>query len=285
MISPEFCGSDATGWVETKRFQKTEARRLTLATAMATSAAALNPNAGVSGEGYTRNKMVSILLSMLNLRLGYWTENPRCDKDVRPPNFISPGISSEILRNGFKETDSRILLSDGGHFENLGLYELIRRKLDLIIISDGGADGIFNFDDLANAVEKVRVDFGALVEFIQPDTGTNSPGCGLDGILFDVKTNDIFRKKYEIAQRGYAIADITYLGGKTGKLIYLKLAMVHNLPTDVYSYKGLNPDFPHQSTADQFFDEKQFEAYRELGYRTTKDMIGSPLGSAVLAMI
>ena len=53
---------------------------------------------------------------------------------------------------------------------------------------------------------------------------------------------------------------------KKGLLIYLKLAMIDQLPTDVISYKGEHPSFPHQSTADQFFDERQFEAYRELGY-------------------
>ena len=60
--------------------------------------------------------------------------------------------------------------------------------------------------------------------------------------------------------------------------MYLKLAMIEGLPTDVYSYKGVNPTFPHQSTADQFFDEKQFEAYRELGYNVAWKMMESEEG-------
>ena len=119
------------------------------ATAMATSAAALNPNAGVSGEGATRNSIVSILLSLLNLRLGYWTTNPKKDPFPFPPNFFKPGITTEVRRAGLTENRTNIQLSDGGHFENLALYELIRRKLGLIILSDGGADPKFNFDDLA----------------------------------------------------------------------------------------------------------------------------------------
>jgi hypothetical protein len=228
----------------------------------------LNPNAGCSGEGVTRNSVVSILLSILNLRLGYWTTHPQLDPSRFPPNFIAPGMTSEVTRRGLKETSRNIQLSDGGHFENLAIYELIRRKVELIIVSDGGADPEFNFDDLANAVEKVRVDFGATICFEDKD---------LNAILGGAPDGSLFDKKYNIAEKGYAIANIYYQGNKTGlpdgKLAYIKLAMIKNLPTDIYSYKGVNPTFPHQSTSDQFFNEKQFEAYRELGYNVTKEML------------
>ena len=84
-------------------------------------------------------------------------------------------------------------------------------------------------------------------------------------------------------QNIFAIADITYAGNErpTGKLVYLKLAMIEDMSTDVFSYKGLNPDFPHQSTSDQFFDEKQFEAYRELGYYVAWQMMESKLGKKI----
>lgn len=285
IISPLYCGSEATHWKKTDKFQtKGTQRGITLATAMATSAAALNPNAGVSGEGYTRNKFVSVLLSMLNLRLGYWTGNPKKDNVLSPPNFFVPGITSELFRKGLTEDNSRIMLSDGGHFENLGIYELIRRKAKVIIVSDGGADPGFNFDDLANAVEKVRVDFGAKIAFYTKDEKNQREDCGLNGILFDASTSNNYQKKYEIASRGYAAATITYNDKSTGTLIYLKLAMINDLSTDVYSYKGVNPSFPHQSTADQFFDEKQFEAYRELGYNVAWKMMLSPEGREVFGV-
>lgn len=271
IISPLFCGSDATGWKETRQYQKTGDHGLSLATAMATSAAALNPNAAVSGEGATRSIVVSVLLSFLNLRLGYWANNPFKDNTMLPPNFLFPGLSTEIFRSGFQEDSRRIQLSDGGHFENLAMYELIRRKAALILVSDGGADPAFNFDDLANAVEKVRVDFGAKIKFREH--------AGLDKILPQTQTtgnNSEFIKKYAIAEHGFAIADIYYNDGTSGILVYVKLAMINGLSTDVYSYKGINPEFPHQSTADQFFDEKQFEAYRELGYYVCWQMMESP---------
>ncbi len=267
IISRLYCGSDATGWKETRHFQKNKTRGITLATAMATSAAALNPNAAVSGEGLTRNIMVSLLLSMLNLRLGYWTSNPSMKNNLRAPNFFYPGLKSEILRIGLSETDNHIQLSDGGHFENLALYELIRRKLGLIIVSDGAADPNFNFDDLANVVEKVRVDFGANISFFNDFT--------LGDILPGTFGETLYQKKYSIARNGSAIAKIKYSDNSEGVLFYLKLTMIDKLSTDVFSYKGIYPSFPHQSTSDQFFDEKQFEAYRELGYYIAWQMMDS----------
>ena len=277
IISPLYCGSDATKWRKTEDFQKTKtsSRGITLASAMATSAAALNPNAGVSGEGVTRNAVVSILLSMLNLRLGYWTGNPEKEIMWGSPNFFSPGLSSEIFRNGFSENSNNILLSDGGHFENIGIYELIRRKCNLIIVADGGEDHKFNFDNLANAIEKARVDFGTKIKFMDENK--------VDPILPGSSGDGLFQKKYEISKRGYAFADIFYPGDSKnkptiGKLVYIKLAMIEGLATDVYSYKGVNPTFPHESTADQFFNEKQFEAYRELGYYVGWQMMLSKQG-------
>lgn len=274
IISPLYCGSDATKWRKTGDFQKNKSSSngITLASAMATSAAALNPNAGVSGEGVTRNSVISILLSMLNLRLGYWTINPKKERMLASPNFFSPGLSAEILRNGYSENSSNILLSDGGHFENIAVYELIRRKCNLIIVADGGEDHKFNFDDLANAIEKARVDFGARIKFADEDK--------VDNILPGSSGEGLFEKKYEISKRGYAFADIYYSGdGKpSGKLVYIKLAVIEGLATDVYSFKGVNPLFPHESTADQFFNEKQFEAYRELGYYVGWQMMLSKQG-------
>ena len=276
IISPLYCGSDATGWKSTRLFQKNKnTRGITLATAMAASAAALNPSAGVSGEGVTRNVVVSILLSMLNLRLGFWTSNPGLTTTVGTPNFFIPGLTSEILRMGLSETDKNIQLSDGGHYENLALYELIRRKLDLIIVSDGGADPKFNFDDLANAVEKARVDFGAKISFIE--------GYELGNILQGTAGDSLFQRKYDIAKNGFAIAKIFYADNTTGTLVYMKLAMIEDMSTDVFSYKGVNPSFPHQSTSDQFFDEKQFEAYRELGYYIAWQMMESEKGKEIFA--
>ncbi len=265
IISRLFSGSSATGWRKSAGMHSDKARHISLATAMATSAAAVNPNAAVSGEGATRNAVVSLMFAILNIRLGLWSTNPAKEPMKRPPNFFVPGLSGGRLASGLHEKSRTIQLSDGGHFENMAIYELLRRELDVIVLSDGGADAGFNFDDLANAVEKVRVDFGIKIVFRE--------GYELDKTLPTSAGDSEYIKRYGIAKHGFAIANIEYSSGKTGVLYYIKLTVIDKLPTDVYSYKGVHPSFPHESTADQFFDEKQFEAYRELGYYITKSLL------------
>jgi len=278
LLSPLFCGSDATCYVETKDYMKKEGRGITLATAMAISGAAVNPNTGVAGKGVTRNRIVSVLMGLLNLRLGYWASNPKFNKFMPfPPNFFVPGLTGDLLGSDLSEKEKHIELSDGGHFENLALYELIRRKARLIIISDAGADPKFRFGDLANAVERVRVDFGVKIRF--------DPKCDIDGLLPGSAKEGYFSEKYQLPERGFAMAKIIYPGGtKSGKLVYLKTTLTKDLPADIYGYKSANPSFPDQTTADQFFDEEQFEAYRELGYMLTKQMLNSKEGKKVFVV-
>ena len=250
ILSPRFCGSQATGWVPTEAFMS---NKMTLATAMAISGAAANPNAGVGGEGVTRNPALSFLMSLLNIRLGFWAPNPRFSGDAGYPDLLDPGLG-ELLRYGLDENGSYVQLSDGGHFENLGVYELIRRQVRLIICSDAAADPDYHFGDLGNLVEKVRVDFGAIIAFQEP----------LDKLV---------PAKEGEAQKGYIEAKIRYRDGSRGRLIYLKSTWLAGLSADLTAYKRQHKDFPDQTTADQFFDERQFEAYRELGYQTAWFML------------
>lgn len=281
IFSPLFCGSAATGWTTTERSPD---KGLTLATAMAISGAALNPNAGPGGEGITRQPALSVLMGMLNLRLGFWTLNPACklrmaaaNESLRwsTPNLIHPGLSESFGRINLKEDPGTrfVLLTDGGHFENLGLYELVRRRLKLIVVCDATADPDFKFNDLSNAIEKVRTDFGAIIELSDADLQTLVPGP-VDG-----KTPDPSRST---ADRGFLIAPIRYslrsgqsADGPTdhGTLILLKATFFRGLGADLLGYRRGHPAFPNQSTGDQFFDEKQFEAYRELGFQTCWRML------------
>ena len=258
IISPLFCGSDATGWIRSNLYMKKSDPGMTLATAMAISGAAANPNAGAGGSAWTRDRLVSLMMSVLNLRLGYWAPHPDPDNKWREiPNLIYPGISSAFLWEGLHE-DSQVLdLTDGGHFENLGLYELIRRRLKLIVLSDGSADPDFEFKALGVSIERAIVDFRVSVEFI--------PEFDLDNLIpGGFATNTGRNRKW--ANRGFAVANIAYSDGGTGVLIYIKPTLVHGIGPEVISYKGGGSIFPHEATADQFFDEVQFEAYRELGF-------------------
>jgi len=157
-------------------------------------------------------------------------------------------LMSELLG---MTTDDRawVYLSDGGHFENLGVYELVRRRCRFIIVSDAGQDGAVTFEDLGNMIEKCRADFGVDIEI------------DLDRI----------RRQGEAFSRWHcAIGTIHYdrqnPADAPGTLLYLKSSLTGDEPADVLRYASLNPAFPHESTADQFFDESQFESYRALGY-------------------
>lgn len=274
ILSPFYCGSHATGWRQTDKYMKTPfSRGMTLPTAMAVSGAAVNPDSGVAGKGLTRNRTISFLMTMLNIRLGYWAPNPcHLGNRILPPNYFLPGLKG-LRGKGFDETSFFIELTDGGHFENIGLYELIRRRARLIVVSDGTADPNFTFSDFGNAVERVRVDFGVNIRFGDGDTDLEGILPGSAPITPDSQSDDAFRKKYAMAARGYAIGQIHYPpreqkdSDTIGTVVYIKSTLTKNLPTDIYGYKSANPSFPDQPTSDQFFDESQLEAYRELGYR------------------
>ena len=186
--------------------------------------------------------------------------NPRhkeVHKKLRTPLWYYY-IFREMLGKGLDENCWQIHLSDGGHFENLGLYELVRRRCRTIIISDAAADPKYSFADLARAIELVRVDFGARVEIditlLQPASETRqSPAAMARGKVY---YNDDGKTGCQGPGQMPATAD----------LFYVKTTLVKGLSEDIYAYGRSHPDFPDQTTADQFFDETQFEAYRELGF-------------------
>jgi hypothetical protein len=272
VMSPLFCGSDATGWRRTSSWLD---GRMTLATAMAISAAAANPNAAVSGRGATRSRMVSTFMALLNLRLGYWAANPDREYPVRwprlPANFLYPGLMQGLLGSRVSETSPYVELCDGGDFENLGLYELVRRNVDVVIVADASEDPKCSLDSLADALERIRVDFGVSVTF--PDAERD-----LTGLLPGSAGDDPAAARYCFVRRAYAIGKIAYPDSrgelaKEGLLVYVKAAMTRGLPGDLLGFKAEHGNFPDEPTADQFFDESHFEAYRELGYRLTRAML------------
>jgi hypothetical protein len=254
VLSPRFSGSSATGWIETGKLGD---GHFTLATAVASSGAAASPHAGVAGRGITRNPLVSLLLSLTNVRLGYWIRNPRASREPKPwhkwfpPNLLAPGIRQGLFGSGTTENAFFIELTDGGHFDNTGLYELIRRRVKIIVLSQGSQDAEYATEDLSNAIQRVRVDFGVHIRF----TSETYP-------LHALKPADLG----SVVKRGWAVGTIKYPGTEAqGILLYLQASPIAGMNADTVSYWRRNPDFPNQTTADQFFDEEQLEAYRELG--------------------
>jgi len=148
------------------------------------------------------------------------------------------------------ENSGFVYLSDGGHFENLGIYELVRRKCRFIIAIDAGMDPKFGFEDLGNAVRKCQVDFGVRIDI---DTKASVPAQGTGRSLYHCGVGRIHYEE-------------TDPGAISGYLLYIKPSLTGNEPIDIMQYASVHPEFPHQSTTDQWFDESQFEAYRKLGY-------------------
>jgi hypothetical protein len=218
-----------------------------LGTAMAISGAAVNPN-----MGFHSSPAVSFLLTVFNVRLGRWCGNPGLPGEgswrETSPSFGARYLFLEL----FGLTSARrdwLNLSDGGHFENLGLYELARRRVPYIIASDAAQDADYSFEDLANAVRKIRTDLGMDVEI------------DLSGLR---PSGDAGRQRAyaSIGRIRYDQVDPT---AQPGLLVYLRPGLTGREPADILSYAQDHPPFPFQSTADQFFDESQFESYRRLG--------------------
>ena len=214
----------------------------TLGTAVAISGAAASPNMG----SYSAPAL-AFLMTLFDVRLGWWVGNPARPKGWRRGSPVIGFFS--LLREllGSTNDDSRyVYLSDGGHFENLAVYELVRRGCRLIVACDASCDGGYGFGDLHNAVERCRTDFGVEIEV---DTSELRPDDG-------------------ISQSHFAVGKIHYVRGSEqddGVLIYFKPALLADDPADVLGYKATNSHFPHDTTANQWFDEAHFENYRALG--------------------
>jgi Patatin-like phospholipase len=245
-------------------------KALRLGTAMTISGAAANPN-----MGYFSSPVVTFLMSLFNIRLGWWLGNTGKkgdDKDWWDKEFYtkpSPSIAVLPLLNetlGQTDEDKHFLnVTDGGHFENLGLYEMVLRRCKLIVLSDAAADENFTFGEISNAIEKCKVDLGVDIKFN-------------DGINIYPRNK---AKDYAETRQLFAIAEIIYPErnhrGKNckGHLLYIRPTFYGDESTDIKHYANANKTFPHQSTSDQLYDEKQFEAYRALGFRTMERIMGS----------
>jgi hypothetical protein len=177
--------------------------------------------------------------------------------------------AAPLLQEMFGQTTDRnpyVYLSDGGHFENLGLYEMVRRRCRLIVVSDAGCDPTYRFDDLANAIRKVRLDFGVEIDF---------PG-GLD-----IAGPTVCRSRVAVGRIAYSTLDSA---ATDGVLLYLKAALCGDEPVDVANYAAAHPLFPHQPTTNQWFEEAQFESYRRLGVFTVMAVTGGERLASVEAL-
>lgn len=232
---------------------------ISIGTAAAISGAAASSNMGY----YTSSPAVSLLLTLFNVRLGWWLGNPGMpgnnwylgfdNSERKVYRRASPTFSLlPVLQEAFGLTDDKteyVYLTDGGHFENLALYEMVLRRCHIIVASDAAEDAAYRFGDLGNAVRKIRIDLGVPIDFSK--------------VLIDPTLTDGTGLYWAVGKIRYSCVD---KGAEDGVLIYIKPTVyARHEPRDVLEYKKNNDAFPHESTADQFFDEPQFESYRMLG--------------------
>jgi hypothetical protein len=255
--SPLHCGSLNLGYRPSADYGGP--RGMTLGTAVGISGAAASPN-----MGYNSSPALAFLLTFFNVRLGWWLGNPGPAGDdtyhLRNPRASLRPLLAEVFGN----TDAShpyVYLSDGGHFENLGFYEMVLRRCRRIIISDAGADEKFVFEDLGNAIRKIYIDFGIRVRIDR---------MGLFPRPLDKNKND--NPKY--CATGKILYSEVDKNAPDGEFVYIKPVFYGDEPQDIYNYAMTNETFPHQSTGDQWFSESQFESYRALGSYMVSQICG-----------
>lgn len=257
-VTPLHAGCAEVGYVPSKDYAGPPGKGISLARAMTISGAAASPN-----MGYQSSAPIAFVMALFNVRLGWWLPNTGAKhKSIWSEGEPKASGLRLLLTEAFGLTTADqpyVYLSDGGHFDNLGLYEMIRRRCRNVLVVDASADPEFSYEDLQNALRKIRIDLGISIEF----------------------DKDCFKTPYE-----YRIGRIHYgdidAGAGDGVLCYLKPCISGDEPLDVLSYaewsrkNDVDAVFPHQTTSDQFFDETQFESYRMLGSHMLKNAFATP---------
>lgn len=270
-LSANWVGGPDVGWVRTDKLERLVHNRLwrdlTVQSAVAVSGGAFASAMG-RGAGWYQ-----VLFAVSGARLGAWLPNPHFLLEASGQGWSYPGLPRarrltylvrEVL--GVHSYSDRLLhVTDGGHYDNLGLVELFRRRCAEIYCVDAGVNAPPGATSLADALTLAQQELGVRVEFddpwrIEPGTAKplddDHPMSALDPRLAEcpVLTGTIHYPE-ESGQR------------TTGRLVIGKAVLWRDLPYWLLSYAAHRPAFPHESTSDQFFDDGRFAAYTELGRR------------------
>jgi len=257
-VTPLHCGSSMQGdYRDSEHYGGPDG--ISLGTAVAISGAAASPN-----MGYHSSPVVGLIMTLFNVRLGGWLGNPGKLGTTWKDNGPRSAIAS-LVKEAFGLTSDKsdyVYLSDGGHFENLGIYEMVLRRCHTIVALDSGCDQDFTYEDLGNALRKIRIDMKIPIVFAAGNIPSKDP-----------------KVRCFTATIQYSAVDP---GCPDGQLLYIKPMILGNESPDVASYRRSHLSFPHQSTAEQWFDESQTESYRMLGLQTVDDIFngwsGGPPG-------
>jgi hypothetical protein len=252
---------------------------ISLATSAAISGAAASPNMGYM----MTSPVVRFIMTLFNVRLGFWLGNsgmagsggstlfsPATFQRPSPTQSVRPIFSEALgMTNG---KSPYVYLSDGGHFDNLGLYEMILRRCRYIVISDASTDPSYCFESLAYSIRQVRMDFGVPIEMEEMKLGKDptKPNryCAIGTIRYSCVDRPVDSED----------PDADY----DGVLVYIKPSLNGTEPADVLNYHKSDDAFPQDTIADQWFSEPQFESYRMLGSHTIEFICPKKLAAGAL---
>ncbi len=233
---------------------------------------AISGAAASTGMGSRTSPGFATLLFMSGIRLGYWTR-ALIDQQSRLRNQqgwlrywssrLMPkplAIVAESLARFPGQFGSIWYVSDGGHYDNTGIYALLKRRSRLIVAADCGADPKYLFSDLESLVRKAKIDYGATIEFLDPRQMTEKASPELRRVLGTPETITP-----DAGSRWMVVGRIRYADRSEGTLVVVKPRRLDQMPFDIVAYADRSPEFPQQTTGDQFFDESQWEAYHQLG--------------------
>lgn len=312
LFSRGHIGSEATGYVKTEAAEAI-VDGLNIGTAMAISGAAAAPNMGMASI-----RPLSSTIALLNVRLGRWIRHPqdivlrkanldrinlrkaKSADEAKPkpagePQFWRIPRPQHLLYEAFSKTGRSVerpdpkrishqrgfvFLTDGGHIDNLGIYELLRRRCKLIIAIDGEADPDFDSGSLVQVERFARIDLNVIIRMNWEPIGIRTRA-----VADEIKNG----KLKEEPGPHVALGSISYPpvkpGGdrEMGAIIYIKASLSGDETDYVIAYKKANPDFPHETTMDQLFTEEQFEAYRALGEHIARRFLDGRDGVAAYA--
>jgi hypothetical protein len=217
---------------------------------MGTSGAAFASAMGRLSKGTT-----NALLAALNIDLGVWLPNPRrASRGGKPHKVRYSYLFKEIL-GWYYDDDRFVFVADGGHWENLGLVELLRRRCATIVCIDASGDAVGAFTTLRQAVELAGLDLDDVVASVELE----APLKTLVGVNGGYPVGVV------------ATLDVEYRDGTTGRIIYAKAQMASSLGLALRQFAKQDPLFPNYSTGDQFLTDDQFEKLVELGRAAGKE--------------
>ena len=316
LFSQRHIGSEATGYVETKSAEKV-VDGLNIGTAMAISGAAAAPNMGMASirplsptiallnvrlgrwvrhprDIAHRATKLAAKAAAIAAKSGVAAGNTVPDiqgeaqlRRIPGPRhllyeaFSKTGVSVERLDSKqLHEKSGFVFLTDGGHIDNLGVYELLRRRCKLIIVIDGEADPDFHSGSLVQVERFARIDLNVIVRMNWEPIGARTRAAA-DELKADKLA---IQAGPHVALGSISYPPLTANGNREkGALLYIKASLSGDESDYVLAYKRANSAFPHETTLEQLFSEEQFEAYRALGEHIARRFLDGRDSVAVYA--